>query len=58
MLFMFYLEKRRILAFNVLVILTYFSRLPDFDIYSLLDIRKRNKRSHCVRKNRNKKRKN
>ena len=43
MLFMFYLEKRRIVTHNVLVILTYISRLPDFDIYSLLDIRKRNK---------------
>ena len=34
------------------------SRLPDFDGFSLLDIRKRNKRSHGKRKNGNLKRKN
>ena len=34
------------------------SRLPDFDVFSLLDIRKRNNRSHGKRKNRNLKRKN
>ena len=34
------------------------SRLPDFDVFSLLDIRKRNNRSHGKRKNGNLKRKN
>ena len=34
------------------------SRLPDFDVFSLLDIRKRNKQSHGERKNGNLKRKN
>ena len=34
------------------------SRLPDFDAFSLLDIRKRNNRSHGRRKNGNLKRKN
>ena len=34
------------------------SRLPDFDIFSLLDIHKRNNRSHGKRKNGNLKRKN
>ena len=34
------------------------SRLPDFDVFSLLDIRKRNNRSHDKRKNGNLKRKN
>ena len=34
------------------------SRLPDFDVFSLLDIRKRNKRSHGKRKNENLKCKN
>ena len=34
------------------------SRLPDFDVSSLLDIRKRNNRSHGKRKNGNLKRKN
>ena len=34
------------------------SRLPDFDVFSLLDIRKHNKRSHGKRKNGNLKRKN
>ena len=34
------------------------SRLPDFDVFSLLDIRKRNNRSHGKRKNGNFKRKN
>ena len=39
------------------------SRLPDFDVFPLLDIRKRNNRSHgkqtvCKRKNGNLKRKN
>ena len=33
------------------------SRLPDFDIFSLLDIGKRNNRSHCKHKNGNLKRK-
>ena len=34
------------------------SRLPDFDVFSLLDIRKRNNRSHGKRKNGNIKRNN
>ena len=34
------------------------SRLPDFDVFSLLDIRKRNNQSHGKRKNGNLKRKN
>ena len=34
------------------------SRLPDFDVFSLLDIHKRNNQSHGKRKNRNLKRKN
>ena len=34
------------------------SRLPDFDVFSLLDISKRNNRSHGKRKNGNLKRKN
>ena len=34
------------------------SRLPDFDVFSLLDIGKRNNRSHGNRKNGNLKRKN
>ena len=34
------------------------SRFPDFDVLSLFDIRKLNKRSHGKRKNRNLKRKN
>ena len=34
------------------------SRLPDFDVFSLLDIRKRNNRSHGKRKNGNLKHKN
>ena len=34
------------------------SRLPDFDVFSLLDIRKRNNQSHGNRKNGNLKRKN
>ena len=33
------------------------SKMPDFDVFSLLDIRKRNKRSHGKRKNGNFKRK-
>ena len=36
----------------------YISRLPFFDKFSLLNIRKRNKRSHGIRKNVNLKRKN
>ena len=36
----------------------YISRLPDFDVFSLLDILKRNNRSHSKRKNGNFKRKN
>ena len=34
------------------------SRLPDFDVFTLLDIRNRNNRSHGKRKNGNLKRKN
>ena len=33
------------------------SKMPDFDAFSLLDIKKRNKRSHAKRKNGNFKRK-
>ena len=33
------------------------SKMPDFDVFSLLDIKKRNKRSHGKRKNGNFKRK-
>ena len=36
----------------------YISRLLDFDVFSLLDIRKPNKRSHVKLKNGNFKRKN
>ena len=55
-----YLREKKIVVMLVCLLTTFAnsSRLPDFDDFSLLDIRKRNNRSHGKRKNGNLKRKN
>ena len=55
-----YLREKKIIVMLVCLLTTFAnsSRLPEFDVFSLLDICKRNNRSHGKHKNGNLKRKN